>query len=278
MARIRTIKPDFFRHEGLFELEKETGLPLRVAFAGLWTAADREGRFKWRPRQLKLDALPFDEIDFSRVLDALTTRGHIVKYVVNGEEFGFIPSWNDHQVINNREAASDLPEPTKESIESSTSTREARVNNATATPLVHAPVEGKGKEGKGKEDASFDAFWSAYPKKKAKDDALKAFSKRKPDAELLSRMLSAIKAQSASEDWLKDGGKFIPYPATWLNDARWEDEETAIAAPSSSVASVAKTDDYLKERKEQEAKATKPPQFILDQLKGVAKPVNKEAA
>ena len=57
MARIRTIKPEFFRHEALFEAEHRAGLPLRLAFAGLWTAADREGRFKWRPRQLKLDVL-----------------------------------------------------------------------------------------------------------------------------------------------------------------------------------------------------------------------------
>ena len=45
MARIRTIKPEFFRHEGLYELEQETGFAIRVAFAGLWTACDREGRF-----------------------------------------------------------------------------------------------------------------------------------------------------------------------------------------------------------------------------------------
>jgi len=151
MARIRTIKPEFFRHAGLFDLEQETGLPLRVAFAGLWTAADREGRFAWKPRELKLDCLPFDLVDFSRVLDALATRGHIVKYIVEGTAFGFIPSWNEHQVINNRETTSSLPEPTETSIKATTCTRDARVVDASATPLVHAQAEGKGKEGKGKE-------------------------------------------------------------------------------------------------------------------------------
>ena len=101
MARIRSIKPAFFRHARLFDAEKETGLPLRVAFAGLWTAADREGRFEWAPRELKLDALPYDDVDFSRVLDALWTRGHIGKYESEGREYGYIPSWEDHQVINN---------------------------------------------------------------------------------------------------------------------------------------------------------------------------------
>lgn len=150
MARIRTIKPEFFRHAGLFDLEQETGLPVRVAFAGLWTAADREGRFAWKPRELKLDCLPFDLVDFSRVLDALATRGHIVKYIVDGVAFGFIPSWNEHQVINNRETPSSLPEPTETSIAATTCTRDARVTDASATPLVHAQGEGKGKEGKGK--------------------------------------------------------------------------------------------------------------------------------
>lgn len=151
MARIRTIKPDFFRHEGLYEAEVETGLPLRVGFAGLWTAADREGRFKWLPRQLKLDALPYDEVDFSRVLDALMTRGHIVKYTIDGVVYGCIPSWESHQIVNNRETPSDIPAPTDSSIESTGSTREPRVNNATGTPLCNYQGEGKGKEGKGRE-------------------------------------------------------------------------------------------------------------------------------
>jgi hypothetical protein len=112
MARIRTVKPELFRHEGLFDLEKETGLPIRLSWIGLFTCCDREGRFKWRPRQLKSEILPFDdEIDFSRVLDALFTRGFVVKYRVDNEDYGHIPTWNEHQVINNRESESALPEP-----------------------------------------------------------------------------------------------------------------------------------------------------------------------
>jgi len=152
MARIRTIKPGFFRHEGLYEAEKETALPLRVAFAGLWTVADKSGRFKWLPRELKLDCLPYDEVDFSRVLDALSTRGHIVKYAIGGKEYGLIPSWSEHQIINNRESESVLPEPAEESTLEPVPTREPRVNHASGTPLMHASVEGKGREGKGKEE------------------------------------------------------------------------------------------------------------------------------
>src|ERR1017187_9624772 len=106
MQRIRTIKPEFFRHEGLFDLERETGLPVRIAFAGLLTCCDREGRFSWRPRMLKTLILPYDECDFSRVLDALATRGFIRKYRVGEDDYGLIVTFLKHQVINNRESPS----------------------------------------------------------------------------------------------------------------------------------------------------------------------------
>jgi len=153
MARIRTVKPEFFRHEALYEAERETALPLRVAFAGLWTAADREGRFVWKPRQLKLDCLPYDEVDFSRVLDALSTRGFIVKYVVDGREYGCVPSWNDHQVINNREKPSSIPEPNDTNV----LTREPRVNYASGAALGNSQGEGKGREGERIAAAAEDA-------------------------------------------------------------------------------------------------------------------------
>lgn len=74
----------------------------------------------------------------------------------------------------------------------------------------------------------FEEFWNGYPKKVGKDAARKAFEKRKPDAELLSQMLAAIAVQAASEQWRKDDGQFIPNPATWLNQARWEDAGVCI--------------------------------------------------
>lgn len=109
--RIRTIKPEFFLHEELFDLEQETGLPVRLAFIGLWCQADREGRFQWRPRTLKAGILPFDDTDFGRVLDALATRGFVVSYTCAGERYGYIPSFTKHQAVNNRESESDLPDP-----------------------------------------------------------------------------------------------------------------------------------------------------------------------
>lgn len=94
MARIRTIKPELAKHEILFELEQQLGCAVRFAWAMLFTQCDREGRFKWRPRPLKLDILPYDDCDFSRVLDAWVTRGLLVKYRVGNEWFGCIPTFS----------------------------------------------------------------------------------------------------------------------------------------------------------------------------------------
>jgi hypothetical protein len=112
--RIRTVKPEFFQHEDLSDLEQRVGLPVRLAFIGLWTCCDREGRFKWRPRRLKSDILPYDDLDFADVLEALAAAGFIVRYQNDRDVYGYIPSWHRHQVINVREAKSCIPDPTHE--------------------------------------------------------------------------------------------------------------------------------------------------------------------
>lgn len=73
----------------------------------------------------------------------------------------------------------------------------------------------------------FDRFWAAYPNKKAKQDAFRAFQKLKPDDDLLNRMLAALEREKESAQWQESGGRFIPHPATWLNGRRWEDETTS---------------------------------------------------
>lgn len=145
MGRIRSIKPEFFKHEALYDLEKESGLPLRVAYAGLWTACDREGRFVWRPRTLKTDVLPYDDVDFADVLDWLERGGFITRYEVNGQVYGCVPSWRDHQHINNKEQTSSIPDPR---VNDACATRAPRVNDAWVG--MHGG-KGKGKEGKGRE-------------------------------------------------------------------------------------------------------------------------------
>ena len=79
----------------------------------------------------------------------------------------------------------------------------------------------------GKEEKGFEAFWAAYPKKINKPGAQRAFAKVDVPLETL---LKAIETQRRSRQWTEAGGQYIPYPATWLNQRRWEDEVTAEAA------------------------------------------------
>lgn len=74
------------------------------------------------------------------------------------------------------------------------------------------------------EPAEFEDFWRAYPRKVGKDAALKAFRKRKVTAELLAEMLQAIVAQGLVEKCRAGEERFVPHPATWLNEGRWKDE------------------------------------------------------
>ena len=70
----------------------------------------------------------------------------------------------------------------------------------------------------------FIKFYNAYPKHKGKEPAWKAWQKLNGTVPSVDDLILKIQDQKKSEDWKKDGGKYIPYPATWLNDKRWEDE------------------------------------------------------
>ena len=75
-------------------------------------------------------------------------------------------------------------------------------------------------------DEKFEIFYKAYPRKVGKANVEKWFSKNKPNDELFNLMMKKLEAFKKSPDWFKDNGQFIPYPATWLNQKRWEDEIT----------------------------------------------------
>lgn len=164
MQRIRTVKPEIARHEGLFEAERASGLPLRFAWVMLFTVCDREGRFKWRPRALKPLVLPYDDVDFDDVLTAFHRRGFLQRYRVGDEWYGWIPTFTAHQFINGKEPVSELPSMDEaEEInraESSTYTRGARVSDALP---IGKGREGKGMEGNGGSSATLRAAKPSSP-------------------------------------------------------------------------------------------------------------------
>lgn len=128
MARIRTIKPEFFTSEDIVSMS-----PLaRLFYVSLWCESDREGRLSWKPKTLKMRYLPGDQCDIEELAGELISAGLIVLYEVDGKQFAEIPSFKNHQVINNRESESVIP---------------ARVGDASGRVKAEGRKEGKGKEG-----------------------------------------------------------------------------------------------------------------------------------
>ena len=74
------------------------------------------------------------------------------------------------------------------------------------------------------DNGTFDIFWDAYPRKVGKFKALKSWERLKPSYTLTDMIMTALEFHKKQEGWNKEGGKFIPHPATWLNQRRWEDE------------------------------------------------------
>ena len=71
---------------------------------------------------------------------------------------------------------------------------------------------------------AFDSFWAQYPKKVGKEAARRAWNKIKPNSGLRQKIAEAITLAKQRGQWLREHGRFIPNPATWLNQGRWDDE------------------------------------------------------
>lgn len=105
MSRIRTFKPEFFRHELLQDLEIENpGKYPMMVFEALWGHCDKNGSFEWRPKILKLDILPFLPFSMEETLKILENAKMVIKYTVDGVDYGFIPTFKKHQRIGGSEA------------------------------------------------------------------------------------------------------------------------------------------------------------------------------
>jgi hypothetical protein len=74
----------------------------------------------------------------------------------------------------------------------------------------------------------FQTFWKIYPKKVGKDKALEIWKKKKPN---IDDVMFALSWQTESKQWQSESGKYIPNPATYLNQGRWQDEAPAIEEP-----------------------------------------------
>ena len=110
--RARILKPDFFRDEELAELPFVT----RLLFAGLWCAADREGRLDDRPRRISADIFPYDpmgDAQMDALLQVLHDKGFIIRYLADGNAYIQVKNFSKHQRIHMREAKSIISPPSK---------------------------------------------------------------------------------------------------------------------------------------------------------------------
>lgn len=105
MPRARIIKPGFFKNEDLTDLPFEG----RLLFAGLWTLADRDGRMEDRPKRIKMELFPADNLNIEALLDSLNARGFIHRYIAGNQMLIHLPSFSKHQHPHKNEPSSTLP-------------------------------------------------------------------------------------------------------------------------------------------------------------------------
>lgn len=85
--------------------------------------------------------------------------------------------------------------------------------------------------GKNDIEQRFDAFWAEYPKRVGKGAARKSWAKIRPGEKMTQKIIESVKACKKTEQWKKERGQFIPMPATWLNQQRWEDDPDSFEQP-----------------------------------------------
>ena len=174
-----------------------------------------------------------DELDFEENTVVLALRAlEDLNMVVTNRGYFAIAGWEEYQ---NTDRLSEIREYNRIAKQKSRAKQKALqapssdVNDKSMTSQrchdTEEDIEEDKELEKDKEDIyPFDEFWKAYPKKKAKEAAKKAWLKLKPDETLGKAIITAVLKSANTTDWKKENGKYIPHPATYLNGKRWEDE------------------------------------------------------
>ena len=224
------IDPSFWSDEKLGECTRDE----RLLFMGLISNADDEGYGRANPKLLRSLIFPYDDLrvsDLEKWLSRLGGLQLIALYEVNGQTYYYLPNFSRHQTIN-RPSPSSFPKQNQEFSEDSVSahgafsegSRPKEIEEKRISCAKNAQVCSDHETVSLNVNASFQRFWEAYPKHKGKEPARKVFQKLKASEELLETILSAVEREKQSDQWKRDNGQYIPYPATWLNQRRWEDD------------------------------------------------------
>lgn len=158
------------------------------------------------------------ETDIAKGLNDLAGMGCILLYEIDGESYFCFPNWGNHQRIRNCREKFPAPPDNLPQVAASCGELPPRARvYEKPNPNPESQSESESKTC----GTRFDEFWASYPKKVGKEAARKAFGKVHVPVDVL---ISAVEAQKMSAQWQKDHGQYIPNPATWLNQGRWEDE------------------------------------------------------
>ena len=130
-------------------------------------------------------------------------------------------------------------------------TTELKTELQTEPPFIYSNtnIQSNKKQNKTKQinlsdsETGFDVFWEHYPRHEGKAKARESFIKALRKGVKLDELVAAIEKHKQSAQWQKDGGQYIPHPATWLNQQRWEDEiQTEIPQQRNFQAPIRKND------------------------------------
>jgi len=215
MARIRYLKPDFFKDEDL----AEHPFWIRLLFAGLWNIADKEGRLEDRIKRIKVDVFPYDNIEIEKGLQELSKpkngsrRPFIQRYEVNGDRYIQIVNWHKHQRPHHTEQASKIPAPPPIIMEKGMGMEkgmekqdEGSVKLENGEGTVKTPL------------FSFDEIYLKYPNRVGKKAALKHFETTVKTEADFKDIQGALNNYLLS-DRVKKG--FIQNASTWFSN--WQD-------------------------------------------------------
>ena len=174
-----------------------------------------------------------DELDFEENTVILALRAlEDLNMVVTNNGYFSIAGWEEYQNIEGMDKIREQNRIRQARFKANQKALPSNVtNNVTVTQgnATEEDIEEDKELEKEKEDIyPFEEFWTAYPKKKAKEAAKKAWNKLKPDETLGKTIITAVLGSANTTDWKKENGKYIPYPATYLNGKRWEDERNEI--------------------------------------------------
>lgn len=209
MARIRTIKPEFWTDETVVELDFAD----RLLFIGLWNFADDQGYLPYRPKRIKMQVFPGDDYDVATGLRRLWESSLVSLYASPDGPLLHVRNWGRHQKISN---------PAREKYSPSDLHRSTSWEEFVQSPLETYPAEGKGKEGKGKEGKSESA--------RASSDEQRADVIR-----LCDRLADRVTANGAknvkiSKRWhdaarlMLDSDGYTEQQVAWLIDKASDDE------------------------------------------------------